>query len=502
MDESLIRMRHDAEQIFRAGLAAVEGDPDAVEFVPLSAQERFTAVQTGEVDVLIRNTTKTQGRDVGFDFAPTTFYDGQKLMGGAGFTQASAFAEVDVVRDIARGIGRELHSRYSHVIYPAKLWLSYSEPGIEATVGDFYAQLGRGLVFSVRGNIGYGDAYDDYDDTSLADPIGTGEIIAGECDPTDVMFLDTGLPFYEHFYSGGVRDLRGYDDNTLGPKDAFCRSVGGDFKVAGGLELAFPTPFGASRSGTRIALFVDTGYVYENIDAFGELGECRIGAVLIAREHDRAVADAGLDQGLGAGVVRIAVVDVGRAGPVAVKGRVEVAVRARVHGRAGAVGGGAAARGAALRSYRPQRNFLGLISTGDRYAIASRGRWAAEGAWLWAWKDWIDRRFMRRFNELPEMPAQARPEPAAGLADAAALGIPGAGAPLLGPGLWAMLGEAGEAARERGSPLVAAAEDGGEADAVKLRGAGGDEAAEFDEGGEDVLDLRAGLGDEFGVFIG
>ncbi|MBW2523703.1 MAG: hypothetical protein JRI23_05985, partial [Deltaproteobacteria bacterium] len=46
--------------------------------------------------------------------------------------------------------GRELHSRYSHVVYPAKLWLSYSEPGLEATVGDFYAQLGRGLVFSVR----------------------------------------------------------------------------------------------------------------------------------------------------------------------------------------------------------------------------------------------------------------------------------------------------------------------------------------------------------------
>jgi outer membrane protein insertion porin family len=43
--------------------------------------------------------------------------------------------------------------------------------------------------------------------------------------------------------------------------------VGGDFKVAGGLELAFPMPLAAG-SGTRIALFVDTGYVYENIDAF------------------------------------------------------------------------------------------------------------------------------------------------------------------------------------------------------------------------------------------
>ncbi|MBT8065514.1 MAG: outer membrane protein assembly factor BamA [Gammaproteobacteria bacterium] len=132
--------------------------------------------------------------------------------------------------------------------------------------GAKYWPIWAGLVFSVRGNLGYGDSYDSYDKDSLATPIDI-EAPIGDCDPSDLMRLDTGLPFYEHFYSGGVRDLRGYDDNTLGPKDAFCRSVGGDFKVAGGMELAFPTPFAAG-SGTRIALFVDTGYVYENIKAF------------------------------------------------------------------------------------------------------------------------------------------------------------------------------------------------------------------------------------------
>ncbi|WP_437295035.1 DUF6029 family protein [Sorangium sp. So ce426] len=45
---------------------------------------------------------------------------------------------------------REVHSRYLTTVYPAKLWLTYTQPGIEATAGDFYAQLGRGLVFSVR----------------------------------------------------------------------------------------------------------------------------------------------------------------------------------------------------------------------------------------------------------------------------------------------------------------------------------------------------------------
>ena len=139
--------------------------------------------------------------------------------------------------------------------------------------GAKYWPIWGGLVFSVRGNLGYGDSYDSYDKKSKATALQIDQPI-GDCDPTDLMKLDTGLPFYEHFYSGGVRDLRGYDDNTLGPKDAFCRSVGGDFKVAGGFELAIPTPFAGGRSGTRIALFVDTGYVYENVSAF-ELDKLR-----------------------------------------------------------------------------------------------------------------------------------------------------------------------------------------------------------------------------------
>ena len=59
--------------------------------------------------------------------------------------------------------------------------------------------------------------------------------------------------------------------------------------------------------------------------------------------------------------------------------------------------------GQTLKSFSPQRRFLSLISTGDRYAIGSRGRWSVEGQWVWTWKNWLDSRFMQRFSSLPEM---------------------------------------------------------------------------------------------------
>jgi selenide,water dikinase len=50
------------------------------------------------------------------------------------------------------------------------------------------------------------------------------------------------------------------------------------------------------------------------------------------------------------------------------------------------------------RPWHPQKRHLALISTGDRYAVASRGAFVVEGRWLWTLKDWIDRRWMRRYQ--------------------------------------------------------------------------------------------------------
>jgi selenide,water dikinase len=64
------------------------------------------------------------------------------------------------------------------------------------------------------------------------------------------------------------------------------------------------------------------------------------------------------------------------------------------------------ARGATLKNWRPQRHHLALISTGERYAVASRGAFKAEGAWLWTIKDWIDRRWMRMYQVVDGMIAR------------------------------------------------------------------------------------------------
>ncbi len=68
--------------VCRSVAAAVLGDANAVKFTPLTAKERFTALQSGEIDILSRNTTWTLTRDasLGLNFAGVNYYDGQGFM--------------------------------------------------------------------------------------------------------------------------------------------------------------------------------------------------------------------------------------------------------------------------------------------------------------------------------------------------------------------------------------------------------------------------------------
>src|SRR5262245_21805880 len=68
--------------VCRAVAVAILGDAEKVSYTPVSGQQRFTALQSGEVDLLSNNTTWTLGRDtaLGLDFTGVTYYDGQGFM--------------------------------------------------------------------------------------------------------------------------------------------------------------------------------------------------------------------------------------------------------------------------------------------------------------------------------------------------------------------------------------------------------------------------------------
>jgi len=113
----------------RAIAAAALGDSEAVEGRATTATERFPVLQSGEADVLVRNTTWTTSRDtsLGFDFAPTTFYDGQGMMvrkdsgitdlegleGGTVCVQAGTTTEKNLA-DVFRSMGIDAES----VVFP------------------------------------------------------------------------------------------------------------------------------------------------------------------------------------------------------------------------------------------------------------------------------------------------------------------------------------------------------------------------------------------------
>jgi outer membrane protein insertion porin family len=100
---------------------------------------------------------------------------------------------------------------------------------------QWYHPLWRNVILAARGELGYGDGYGN-----------TGE-----------------LPFFENFYGGGPRSVRGYEENTLGPRDSFDRPLGGNIELVGGLEVILPVPFlKAFADSVRIAGFVDAGNIY------------------------------------------------------------------------------------------------------------------------------------------------------------------------------------------------------------------------------------------------
>ncbi|NII54137.1 outer membrane protein assembly factor BamA [Luteibacter sp. SG786] len=150
---------------------------------------------------------------------------------------------------------------------------------------NHYWPIGKGFVLYLDGQVGYGKTYGQtYDnDGYLINADGTrGAQIYKKGDKID-------FPFWENYYAGGVRDVRGFQDNTLGPRlcdgisstrepdskgrctggaYTYGQPVGGAFKVLGTAQVFLPLPFLKDVNTARVSWFVDVGNVYKNYAAF------------------------------------------------------------------------------------------------------------------------------------------------------------------------------------------------------------------------------------------
>lgn len=103
-----------------------------------------------------------------------------------------------------------------------------------------FVPLTRQFTLKLNGEVGYGDGFGDFD----------------------------SLPFFENYYAGGVRSVRGFEDNTLGPRDSLNEPLGGGFRVVGNVEILFPPPFFTKTNSFRMSTFLDVGNVYPSYDDF------------------------------------------------------------------------------------------------------------------------------------------------------------------------------------------------------------------------------------------
>ncbi|NDI33244.1 amino acid ABC transporter substrate-binding protein [Chengkuizengella sediminis] len=168
----------------KAVAAAILGDANAVEFSPLTASERFTALQTGSIDLLSRNTTWTTSRDVdlGLNFGGVTFYDGQGMMVRADSGVNTLTDMNGMIIAVETGTTTELNLADQM----AKLGVSY-EPqtfdnqeaaiaALEAGSVDAFTTDKSGLV-SRLSTISNSSAYKILDDTMSKEPL--GPVVAG-----------------------------------------------------------------------------------------------------------------------------------------------------------------------------------------------------------------------------------------------------------------------------------------------------------------------------------
>lgn len=77
------------------------------------------------------------------------------------------------------------------------------------------------------------------------------------------------LPFFKNFFAGGFNSIRGYDINTLGPRDSRNLALGGSKRIVGNVEVLFPVPFMQEDKSVRLSAFADGGTVVNSFSGLG-----------------------------------------------------------------------------------------------------------------------------------------------------------------------------------------------------------------------------------------
>lgn len=205
----------------------------------------------------IRYSSETGSAGVNFAIPLTEF---NTISLGAGYESTSldidpSLLDIRVLRfillegdsyNIFRLNGAFAYDTRNSALFPTKGVLQQISGQIAAPGGDLnfwkvdydsriFVPIYKEYVLLFKTQVGYGDAYGD-----------TFE-----------------LPFFENFFAGGPRTVRGYEESSLGPKDIYNDALGGNLSLVGNVELILPVPFLKEFKSVRLTAFYDIGNVYD-----------------------------------------------------------------------------------------------------------------------------------------------------------------------------------------------------------------------------------------------
>lgn len=223
---------------------------------------------------IARYSTDTYGANVTYGF-PINEFDtfNFDLKADSLRLSSSGFSSVQITDFIAQHgdefksvtlVGSFSHDTRNRRIFPSsggvqRVSVETKVPGSELEYyklnlrAQHYVPLTRVFVLSSKLQIGWGDGFGSFNN----------------------------LPFFQNYFAGGTRSVRGYRDFSLGPRDSRNDPLGGSFKTVGNMEIVFPPPFMSGSTSVRLSLFYDVGNVFASTQAFSA-NDLRMSAGLAA----------------------------------------------------------------------------------------------------------------------------------------------------------------------------------------------------------------------------